>query len=51
MVWFAEEVFPSVREQLADALFYVVGSNPPAEVEALAGDRIVVTGQVTEPTA
>jgi GT2 family glycosyltransferase/glycosyltransferase involved in cell wall biosynthesis len=48
VVWFAEEVLPSVREQLADALFYVVGSNPPAEVEALAGDRIVVTGQVTE---
>jgi O-antigen biosynthesis protein len=47
-VWFANEVWPLVREQLPDVLFFVVGSNPTPEVLALAGNGIVVTGRVSE---
>jgi sugar transferase (PEP-CTERM/EpsH1 system associated) len=46
--WFAREVFPAVRAQFSDVRFYIVGSRPTAEVQALANDAIVVTGSVPD---
>ncbi len=34
--WFAREVFPLVREQVPEALFYIVGGRPSVEVQQLA---------------
>lgn len=48
VIWFAREVFPAFRAQFADLHFYIVGSNPSAEVKALAGNGIVVTGFVAD---
>ncbi|MDJ0710582.1 MAG: TIGR03087 family PEP-CTERM/XrtA system glycosyltransferase [Woeseiaceae bacterium] len=47
--WFADHVFPAVREVRGDANFYVVGSNPGREVLEL-GERegITVTGRVED---
>jgi len=46
--WFASVVFPAVRAQFSDVCFYIVGSRPSAEVQALAGDGVFVTGSVAD---
>ncbi len=33
--WFAEEIFPGIRATMSDAEFYIVGSRPTADVQAL----------------
>lgn len=49
VVWFANNVFPAIRENIADANFYIVGSKPDEKVKALASLRnIVVTGAVKD---
>ena len=48
VAWFAREVFPAIHAQFPDVKFYVVGSRPTAEVQALANDNIVVTGSVPD---
>jgi len=49
VVWFADEVFPAIRQKWPKALFYIVGSNPTECVMSLGGrDGIVVTGQVAD---
>ncbi|MCW5620077.1 MAG: TIGR03087 family PEP-CTERM/XrtA system glycosyltransferase [Burkholderiales bacterium] len=49
VVWFAREILPGIRSAVADATFYIVGSNPSAEVmqlDSLPGVR--VTGRVDD---
>ena len=48
-VWFAEEIFPRVRERVPEARFTIVGAHPAPEIEAL-GQRegIRVTGFVDD---
>jgi sugar transferase (PEP-CTERM/EpsH1 system associated) len=47
--WFATEVFPHVRAQRPNAVFYIVGSRPAPQVEALANQpSIRVTGTVPD---
>jgi GT2 family glycosyltransferase/glycosyltransferase involved in cell wall biosynthesis len=50
-VFIAEEIMPLVWRSQPHARLMLVGYNPPPKVLALAGPRIVVTGQVprTEP--
>jgi glycosyltransferase involved in cell wall biosynthesis len=43
IIAFARDVWPLVRRRL-DVMLTVVGAEPPAEVRALAGDDIVITG-------
>ena len=47
--WFCRKVFPRIRSEHPDVLFYIVGSNPGPEVKAL-GDRqgVRVTGFVDD---
>jgi glycosyltransferase involved in cell wall biosynthesis len=42
------EVMPLVWRQVPDAHALIVGSHPTAEVLALAGDRVTVTGHVPD---
>ncbi|RRO13800.1 glycosyltransferase [Saccharopolyspora rhizosphaerae] len=44
--WAAREIMPLVRERCPDAVLHVIGSNPTAEVEALAGPGVEVHGWV-----
>ncbi|RJG01886.1 TIGR03087 family PEP-CTERM/XrtA system glycosyltransferase [Noviherbaspirillum sedimenti] len=47
--WFAREVLPAVRAQRPDAVFYIVGSRPAPQVQALAAQAGVrVTGTVPD---
>ena len=49
VVWFVREVFPLVRAQMKDARFYIVGSRPSAEVQALSQcGGVTVTGSVPD---
>lgn len=47
--WFANEIFPSIREAHPAARFYIVGARPTAAVTALAGmPGVHVTGTVPD---
>ena len=47
--WFARDIFPQVQRALPTARFYIVGSRPSAEVQALSAiDGVVVTGTVAD---
>lgn len=48
VVWFVGEIWPSLRRRWPHLRFYIVGRNPPATVQALAGDSVVVTGTVPD---
>lgn len=48
VAWFAREVFTAIHAQFPETRFYIVGSRPTAEVQALAGDAIIVTGSVPD---
>lgn len=47
--WFVKEVFPLLREKMANAQFYIVGSKPTSEVSVLSAvDGVTVTGRVED---
>jgi GT2 family glycosyltransferase/Flp pilus assembly protein TadD len=48
MLYFCREVFPKVREKIPGMKLWIVGSNPPGEVKALANDSVMVTGWVKD---
>lgn len=48
VLWFAQEIFPKIRQQGEGVEFWIVGKDPAPEVIALAGDDIFVTGRVDD---
>ncbi|WP_153147918.1 TIGR03087 family PEP-CTERM/XrtA system glycosyltransferase [Dechloromonas sp. H13] len=46
--WFASEVMPGLLERWPSARFYIVGRSPTPELQALASDKVVVTGTVPD---
>ena len=49
VVWFAQAIFPLIREAEPTVLFYIVGSNPAERVLQLKKqDGVVVTGRVED---
>ncbi len=48
VTWFSREVLPAVLRSHPDAVFYIVGSKPGAEVRALEGEHVKVTGRVED---
>ncbi|MBN1872697.1 MAG: glycosyltransferase [Anaerolineae bacterium] len=49
VLWFADHVWPSIREALPSASFYIVGRRPHARLDALRElPGIVITGGVLE---
>jgi sugar transferase (PEP-CTERM/EpsH1 system associated) len=47
--WFCDQVFPALRERFPDLRFYIVGSRPNAQVQALAErPGVSVTGTVPD---
>lgn len=47
--WFADDIFPRIRDSLPDCAFWVVGANPSPEVVKLGErDGITVTGRVED---
>ncbi len=48
VMFFVRDVLPLIHRQLPDAHFIIAGANPTAEVLALAGPHVVVTGQIDD---
>lgn len=49
VTWFADAILPIIRKNVGNARFHIVGTNPVAEVQALAKrDGIFVTGRVPD---
>ncbi|MCQ8127183.1 TIGR03087 family PEP-CTERM/XrtA system glycosyltransferase [Methylomonas rivi] len=50
VVWFAQQVFPLVKQQVSEARFYIVGSKPAKAVLQLAENdaSVIVTGRVDD---
>jgi GT2 family glycosyltransferase/glycosyltransferase involved in cell wall biosynthesis len=44
VLFFVQQIFPSVSPRLGDAKFYIIGDNAPPEIVALSNENIVVTG-------
>jgi O-antigen biosynthesis protein len=45
---FAKKLFPKIHKRLPDCRFIVVGSHPPASIQGLASECIIVTGFVED---
>ena len=48
VVWFVGDIWPALRRRWPQLRFYIVGRSPPAAVQALAGDSVVVTDTVPD---
>jgi glycosyltransferase involved in cell wall biosynthesis len=48
--YFVAEIVPLLRKQLPGVRFYAVGSKPPAEIQALESEDIIITGFVEDLT-
>lgn len=44
--YFVSEIMPLLRKQLPGVRFYAVGSRPPADMQALASEDVIITGFV-----
>lgn len=44
VLYFGREIWPLLRRQLTDLEFFVIGSNPPPEVQSLDGNGIHIVG-------
>ena len=52
VLYFHEEIFPVIKSARPDAVFYIVGSNPPEKIKKLAdGKNVFVTGPVEDTRA
>lgn len=50
IVWFAREVWPTIQQQVPDAVLTVIGKSPPATLTALESAlNLDVTGYVDDP--
>jgi polysaccharide biosynthesis protein PslH len=47
-LWLGTELFPAVRARRPDARLIIVGPSPGPELRALAGEGVVVTGEVPD---
>lgn len=48
--YFVAEIMPLLRQRLTKVRFFAVGSKPPAEIQALACEDVIITGFVDDLT-
>ena len=48
VAYYVEKIFPLVRREIPEALFWAVGRQPPRRLQALASESVVVTGAVED---
>lgn len=50
VLWFVEQIWPRVKNELNDVHFYIIGSNPPEPVQALECKDVTITGFISDET-
>ncbi|MEW6206966.1 MAG: glycosyltransferase [Acidobacteriota bacterium] len=45
---FVEEIFPLVKKEIPDLRFFILGGHPPAEIQRLDSEDIIVTGHLSD---
>jgi GT2 family glycosyltransferase len=50
VMYFVGEIMPLLRHRLPGLCFYVVGTNPPEQIKALACEDIIITGFIEDLT-
>ncbi|NOZ74705.1 MAG: glycosyltransferase, partial [FCB group bacterium] len=48
VLYFSKRIFPGIKEALPDVKFFIVGNRPPAEVQDLENNDVIVTGYVED---
>ncbi|MBD3362749.1 glycosyltransferase [Candidatus Dojkabacteria bacterium] len=48
VLWFVEEIFPSILEKIPDVKFHIIGGSPPSDIENLQSESINVTGYISD---
>lgn len=48
MIWFLENIFPTIKKSVPQAKIYIVGGNPPQALKKYQSDSIIVTGFVDD---
>lgn len=48
VLWFVNEIWPDILQEIPDCKFIIAGSNPTDKIKALASDSIIVTGFVSD---
>jgi len=48
MLSFVRDIWPLIKNDLPELVFYIVGSKPPKEILALAAKDVVVTGHIPD---
>jgi glycosyltransferase involved in cell wall biosynthesis len=48
VLYFATEIFPRVRAVIPEAVFQVIGPEPPTEVRSLSGSNIKILGYIAD---
>jgi sugar transferase (PEP-CTERM/EpsH1 system associated) len=48
VAYYVEKIFPLVRREIPEALFWAVGRRPPRRIQALASESVTVTGAVED---
>lgn len=48
ILYFLDEIFPLIRQEVPDVKIYVVGNRPPKELLKRASERVVITGYVED---
>jgi polysaccharide biosynthesis protein PslH len=46
--YFCQRILPRIRAQVPEARLYVVGQAPPERIRRLAGEAVIVTGEVAD---
>jgi glycosyltransferase involved in cell wall biosynthesis len=46
--WFVTEVWDTITAKIEGIRFYIIGSNPPDEIQEIACENIIVTGFVSD---
>jgi O-antigen biosynthesis protein len=48
MIWFVQEIFPKIKQQIPDMHLDIVGSHPPPSIQSLSSEDITVTGYIKD---
>lgn len=46
--WFVSEILPKIWDHIPGIKFFIVGDNPPKEIQELSSEDIVITGYISD---